>query len=154
MTFLALLFVATSAIADGHVVGVSDGDTLTLLTSDKQQIKVRLAEIDAPEKSQAFGNRSKESLSDICFHKNAVLYVQDIDRYGRTVARVICAGVDANAEQVKRGFAWVYDRYVKDKGLYLFQDEARQSGRGIWSDRAPVPPWDFRKLMKSQRSEI
>lgn len=130
---------------EGRVVGVSDGDTLTLLTPDKQQVKVRLAEIDAPEKAQAFGNKSKQSLAGICFDKPAVLDVQDTDRYGRTVARVVCGDVDANAEQVRRGFAWVYDRYVKDRSLYAVQHDARYNSRGLWRDASPVPPWEFRR---------
>ena len=138
-------------LIEGRVVAVSDGDTVTILTSEKQQVKVRLAEIDAPEKAQAFGHKSKQSLSEICFDKSAVIDVQDIDRYGRTVARVVCSGVDANAEQVKRGFAWVYDRYVKDRSLYAMQDLARQNNRGLWGDVAPVPPWDFRRFAKLKR---
>jgi endonuclease YncB( thermonuclease family) len=136
---------------EGRVVGVSDGDTITLLTTENQQIKVRLAEIDAPEKAQAFGNKSKQSLSDICFKKVALLDVQDVDRYGRTVARVMCADVDANAEQVKRGFAWVYDRYVKDQSLYSIQSDARENSRGLWRDAVPIPPWEFRRYAKQKR---
>jgi len=136
---------------EGRVVGVSDGDTITLLTAEKQQVKVRLAEIDAPEKAQAFGNKSKQSLSDLCFGKQAVLSVQATDRFGRTIARVACSGVDANAEQVRRGFAWVYDKYVKDQSIYGVQEEARTSSRGLWSDSAPIPPWEFRRAAKQKR---
>lgn len=134
---------------EGRVVGVSDGDSITLLTAEKHQIKVRLAEIDAPEKSQAFGHRSKQALAHLCFGKEAVLSVQTIDRFGRTIARVDCAGVDANAEQVKRGYAWVYDRYAKDKSLFSLQLEARENSRGLWVDASPVAPWDFRRDKKN-----
>lgn len=148
-----VLVVALPAVAEerieGRVVGVSDGDTITLLTAEKQQVKVRLAEIDAPEKAQAFGNKSKQSLSDLCFGMQAVLNVQATDRFGRTIARVSCSGVDANAEQVRRGFAWVYDKYVKDQQIYGVQEEARTSSRGLWSYSAPIPPWEFRRLEKN-----
>ncbi len=87
------------------VVGIADGDTLTVLNNERQEIKIRLAEIDAPEKHQAFGTRSKQSLSDLCFGKQAEIIPQVKDRYKRTVARVKCSGVDANTEQVKRGMA-------------------------------------------------
>ena len=140
------LMLALNAHADftGKVVAVADGDTMTVL-KDLQQVKVRLTEIDAPEKKQAFGNRSKESLSDLCFGKTATLVEKGKDRYGRTLARVTCNGVDANAEQVKRGMAWVYDRYVTDKSLYAVQDAARASHLGLWHDEHPVPPWEWRR---------
>ncbi|MBX3646760.1 MAG: thermonuclease family protein [Rhodocyclaceae bacterium] len=146
IVLLSTLFVIP-ALADsiaGRVVGVSDGDTLTLL-SGREQIKVRLTEIDAPEKAQPFGNRSKQSLSALCFNKSAKLDDQGKDRYGRTLARVHCDGIDANAEQVRRGMAWVYDRYVTDRSLYGLQDEARGARRGLWADPSPMPPWEWRK---------
>ena len=130
------------------VIAIADGDTLTVLCRDNQQIKIRLAEIDAPEKSQPFGKRSKQSLSDMCFQKQAEIRPQTKDRYGRTVARIICDGTDANAEQVKRGMAWVYDKYVKDRSLYALQDEARASRVGLWADADPVKPWEYRKARK------
>lgn len=130
------------------VVGVSDGDTITALCQGREQVKVRLAEIDAPEKSQPFGAKSKQSLSDLCFGKAAQIAEHDRDRYGRTVARVRCAGIDANAEQVRRGLAWVYDRYVTDPDLYPLQDTARAERRGLWADSAPTPPWEWRKARR------
>lgn len=126
------------------VIGISDGDTLTALCNDHQQVKIRLAEIDAPEKKQAFGQRSKQSLSELCYKKNADIQVQTIDRYKRYVARVSCNGIDANAEQVRNGMAWVYDKYVTDRSLYALQSEARQAHLGLWSDLSPMPPWEFR----------
>lgn len=125
------------------VIGISDGDTLTVL-HEQQQIKVRLAEIDAPEKTQAFGARSKQSLSDMCFGKTAEVSPQARDRYGRTVARVRCDGIDANAEQVRRGMAWVYTKYSHDTAFPLLEQEAKESRRGLWADPAPVPPWEWR----------
>jgi len=142
---IALIF-AIPAYADftGKVVAVADGDTITVLNG-REQVKVRLTEIDAPEKAQAFGNRSKQSLSDMCFGKIATLADKGKDRYGRTLARVTCADIDANAEQVRRGMAWVYDRYVADRGLYSIRDEARAAKRGLWADVNPVPPWEWRR---------
>lgn len=135
----------TVALIVGLVVAMSDGDTLTVLDGDFRQVKVRLAEIDAPEKKQPFGTRSRQSLGELCHEKRAEVRVTDVDRYKRIVGRVSCAGVDANAAQVRRGMAWVYDRYAKDKTLYRLQDEARSSGRGLWVDRNPTAPWDWRK---------
>lgn len=134
-----------SALFFATVIGIADGDTLTVLNADKQQVKIRLAEIDAPEKRQPFGTKSKQSLSDLCFGKEAKVVPRTTDRYGRTIARVSCAGVDANAEQVNRGMAWVYRQYAKDHNLYILQHEARRLKRGLWTDKSPTPPWEWRK---------
>lgn len=134
---------AITASLIAAVVSISDGDTLTVL-HNQQQVKIRLAEIDAPEKAQAFGARAKKSLSDLCFGKQAEVIPQSRDRYGRTVARVRCDGVDANTEQVRRGMAWVFDRYVIDDSLYAVQEDARNASRGLWADPAPIPPWEWR----------
>lgn len=134
----------TIALVICLVVGVTDGDTLTARCDDST-IKVRLSDIDAPEKSQAFGQKSKQSLSNLCYLKKASLQVQSKDRYGRSVARVTCNGVDANAEQVKTGMAWVYDKYVTDHSLYALQDRVRSKRLGVWSEHSPVPPWEYRK---------
>lgn len=155
------------ALLLGLVVGISDGDTLTVLTPEKQEVRVRLAEIDAPEKRQAFGQRSKQSLSDLCYQKQAKLQVVDTDRYGRAVARVkcgvttrchlvvspssvACGGTDANAAQVQAGMAWAYTRYLEPgSAMPALQDEARTARRGLWADPSPVPPWEFRKARRS-----
>lgn len=144
------LTVAVAALAAqaeglrGRVVGVADGDTLTVLLEHQQSVKVRLAEIDAPEKTQAFGRRSKESLAALCFGRAAVIEDKGRDRYGRVIGRTSCAGIDASGEQVRRGMAWVFDRYATDLSLYTLQDEAKADRRGLWRDPAPVPPWDYR----------
>ena len=130
------------------VIGVADGDTLTVLCNGSKQVKIRLSEIDAPEKRQPFGNRSMQSLSGMCLQKKAKIKPQTKDRYGRTVARVICDGIDANEEQVKRGMAWVYDKYVRDRNLYPIQDKARKSKIGLWADNKPIKPWEYRRQNK------
>ena len=127
------------------VVGISDGDTLTALCASNQQVKIRLAEIDAPEKAQPFGERSKQSLSYLCFDREAEINPLTTDRYGRTVARVNCEGKDANAEQLRRGMAWVYDKYVADRSLYALQDDAKAERRGLWVDKTPIQPWEWRR---------
>lgn len=132
----------------GRVVGVADGDTLTVLDANRAQHKIRLSDIDAPEKAQAFGQRSKQSLSDLCFGKSAEVRIRDTDRYGRSIGRVTCQGVDANAIQVKRGMAWVYDAYVSDKRLYALQAQAKQQHLGLWADPSPVQPWAYRKAKR------
>ncbi len=130
------------------VVAISDGDTLTVRPDDGEQLRVRVAEIDAPESRQPFGAASKRSLSDLCFRERAEIRPQKLDRYGRTVARVKCRGQDASAHQVRTGMAWVFDRYVTDRSLYRLQDEARAAGRGLWSEPAPMPPWEWRRASR------
>ncbi|MFC3107382.1 thermonuclease family protein [Undibacterium arcticum] len=139
----ALLLVCMLPAHAHQVIGIADGDTLTLLV-DRAPLKIRLADIDAPEKKQAFGQRSKQSLSDLCWGKDARYQAQTIDKYVRTVARVTCAGIDANRSQVERGMAWVYPKYNRDASLPAVENAARAARRGLWADKEPMPPWEFR----------
>jgi len=130
----------------GRVVGVHDGDTITILDAGKRQIKVRLAEIDTPESRQPYGSRAKQELSRLVFGKTVTVKAQDTDRYGRTVGRVYADGLDVNAEMVRRGAAWVYRQYVKDQSLYTLENQARQDKAGLWGlpEAEQVPPWEWR----------
>jgi endonuclease YncB( thermonuclease family) len=149
VTLCALLTAPSMADQlDGKVVGISDGDTLKLLTPQRKQVKVRLSQIDAPESKQAFGTRSRQELARICFGKSASLDVEGEDRYGRKLARVRCAGVDAQSHMVQAGMAWVYDRYVTDKSLYQLQQQAQNARKGVWSDPKVVAPWEFRQASR------
>ena len=129
---------------EGRVVGVHDGDTITLLIKGNRQIKVRLAQIDAPETTQAFGQRSKQSLSEMVFNKTITVEKETTDKYGRTVGTLFVEGVDANKEQVKLGMAWVYRKYLHDQSLIPLEETARQSKVGLWADANPMAPWDYR----------
>lgn len=129
---------------EGKVVGVSDGDTLTVLLADKRQAKIRLAQIDAPEKKQDFGQAAKKSLSDMVFGKQVIVEYKDEDRYGRVVGKVLVNGLDVNLEQVKKGMAWVYRQYADDQAYYSAEEVARNQSIGIWSQPSAVPPWEFR----------
>lgn len=129
------------------VIGVSDGDTLTARCETArgfESLRIRLAEIDAPEKGQAFGNRSKQHLAEVCFGKHADVAATGKDRYLRTVAHVSCDKVDAGTEQVRAGMAWVFDRYVANRSLYDVQEAARSAHRGLWGDPQPTAPWVWR----------
>ena len=144
---LPLLLSASPALADirGKVVSIQDGDTLTVVI-DRRQVKVRLTDIDAPELRQPFGTRSRQSLSEMCFGKLASLDVRGQDRYQRSLAQVTCDGKDANAEQVRRGYAWTYVRYARQGSpLYSLEQEAKTARRGLWADPSPVAPWDWRR---------
>jgi micrococcal nuclease len=148
---IALFFPLT---ANAHqVIGIADGDTIAVRCGSSEVMRVRLSSIDAPEKGQPFGQRSRQSLSDLCFGKDAQLQIRDKDRYGRTVARVICDGVDANRAQVERGMAWNYTRYSRDPELVTVQEQAKAAGRGLWADREPVPPWEWRREKNNLRGK-
>lgn len=149
---LALAF-SVSAWADitGRVVAIHDGDTLTVLV-DRRQVQVHLAEIDAPELKQPFGRQSRQSLADLCLDKDAVVREAGRDRNGHTLGRVVCSGTDANAEQVSRGMAWVYRRSAESTSpLYFLEDAAQRGHVGLWADKAPAPPWRWRKGEQRQR---
>ena len=116
--FIFLLLLSCSVQAEtltGRVVGIADGDTITVLDANRQQHKIRLAGIDAPEKAQPFGDRSKQSLSELVFDKQVVVESNKQDRYGRSVGKVLVNGMDANLAQVNTGMAWWYRDYAKEQ---------------------------------------
>lgn len=129
---------------EGTVVAVHDGDTVTVLRGG-EQVKVRLACIDAPERGQAFGSRSRERLAEL-MRKAVTLEVIDRDQYGRTVARLRCAGTDVNLEMVRAGLAWHYRYHCpNDTALAAAEAEARAARRGLWADAHPEAPWEWRR---------
>lgn len=143
--FLLFTLSAQAETLGGHVVKIADGDTLTLLTSSNEQVKIRLAGIDTPERKQPFGNRAKQALSKLAFQKQALVEIETKDRYGRTVGIVFVNGQNVNAELVKQGMAWVYRKYNKDKALYELESRAKKERLGLWLEENPVPPWEWRR---------
>lgn len=150
---------AFTGTVDGQVVGVTDGDTITLLDGQRTQHKVRLAGIDAPEKAQAFGQRSKEHLSSLVFGRQVKVETAKQDRYGRTVGKVLFDGRDANLAMVVAGLAWHYKKYEgeqspADRLLYAAaEQEAREARRGLWLDQVVTAPWDHRAKVRSRREK-
>jgi len=143
----------------GKVVGIADGDTATVLDDTNTQHKIRFLGIDAPEKSQAFGQKSKQNLSDLIFGKTVRVQVLKRDKYNREIAKILLDGKDINLQQVKDGFAWHYKEYQReqttdDRKLYSdSEEEARKAKRGLWFDENPQTPSDFRKNVKLKQSE-
>lgn len=115
--------------------------------------QTRLAEIDAPETNQPWGQRSKQALSELCFQKRAEIQPATTDRYGRTVARVICEDTDANLAQVRSGMAWVYTKYLKDPAVAAAETQAREARYGLWTDAESVPPWKWRHAAKQAHAK-
>jgi endonuclease YncB( thermonuclease family) len=140
----------------GKVVGVSDGDTATILDESNTQHKIRFLGIDAPEKAQAFGQKSKQNLSDLIFGKTVTVQVSKRDKYNREVAKILLEGRDINLQQIKDGFAWHYKDYQReqssdDRKIYAeAEEEARKAKRGLWFDENPQKPSDFRRSKREQ----
>ncbi|HEX4985058.1 MAG TPA: thermonuclease family protein [Burkholderiales bacterium] len=149
---------AFAATLQGRVVGVSDGDTVTVLTAENRQLKIRLSGIDAPEKKQSFGAHAKQTLSRQVFGQPVTVEWTKTDRYGRIVGKIEAGGTDVNLEQVREGSAWVYTQYLRelppeDRRLYLEAErQAREERRGLWHDGDPEPPWQWRREERSHRS--
>lgn len=130
-----------------RVVGITDGDTLTVLDEQNQQHTIRLAEIDAPERGQPWGDRSRQALSTMVFSKTVSVQQSDTDRYGRVVARLFADGHDVNRAMVEEGHAWAYRQYLTDETLVATESRARASRAGLWSvsDNQTVAPWAWRQ---------
>ncbi len=136
---------ASALVYSGKVVRVIDGDTLALRTDQGAVVRIRLSEIDAPESSQAYGRAAKRTLQQLVGDRHVIAQVNDVDRYGRSVARIDRSGVDVNAEMVRRGAAWAYTRYQTDGRFPMWERQARRARIGIWSDPASAtPPWEWR----------
>jgi endonuclease YncB( thermonuclease family) len=159
-SFLSAVFIASLLVAlpshgrelHGRVVGVADGDTLTVLVHH-ERVRVRLADIDAPERAQPYGTRARQSLAELCHERIATVIEAGKDRYGRTVGVVSCDGVVANREQVRRGLAWVYSKYARrDSPLYAIEREARTQARGLWQAGDAQPPWEWRNRHRASHA--
>ena len=148
--FLAFAHAASAETITGLVVGIADGDTITVLDRTKTRHKVRLAGIDAPEKSQPFGQAAKKHLSDLVFNKDVVLECGKTDKYRREICVVMIDGQDANLAMLANGLAWWYRKYQKEqtsqqRADYEAAETIAKAGKvGLWRDAEPTPPWDWR----------
>jgi micrococcal nuclease len=135
------------------VVGVADGDTITVLR-DRTQVRLRIDGIDCPESGQAFGSRAKGFTSELTFGKVVRVRPRNKDRYGRTIAEVVLPdGRDVNHELVRAGFAWWFPKYApRDTELARLEAEAKGAKRGLWSDARPIPPWEWRNAKTTASS--
>ena len=150
--FIISLLASSLAFAEtlsGKVIGVMDGDTIKILTIDKKQHKIRLAEIDTPEKKQPYGQKAKQALSDMIYRKNVNVKVSTTDRYGRKIGQIYLGDKWINGELVKEGHAWVYRRYAREnkQRLLMLENNARKARKGLWalSEAERIEPWLWRK---------
>jgi len=144
--FLVLL-PALSWAWSGKVIGIADGDTISVLR-DKEQVRIRLYGIDCPERGQAFSKKAKQFTSKMVFGKTVEVDHIDTDRYGRIVALVRLDGLLINAALVQEGLAWVYNFYCHlpfCEEWFVLQLKAKDAKRGLWNDRNPIPPWEYRR---------
>jgi endonuclease YncB( thermonuclease family) len=152
---LCLSLLAHAETITGRVIQVADGDTVTVLDSSNTQYKIRLLGIDAPERKQAFGNRSKQALSDAVVGKTVRVDWNKRDRYKRVIGKILLNGNDMNLEQIKRGLAWHYKAYereqdVEDRSIYANAEyKAQRDKVGLWVDMNSVAPWDWRKQKRA-----
>ncbi len=125
------------------VIAIGDGDSLTVRCGEHRPMRVRVAAIDAPERRQAFGQRARQNLAQLCFRQQARLHTLGHDAYGRTLAHVRCNGQNVAATQVRAGLAWVYR--AGDRDLQQLERRARESRTGLWVQKRPMAPWDYRR---------
>ena len=147
MIYVAAFAVASATEVSGIVVRFADGDTFTLLGEGNKQVQIRLAEIDAPENGQPYGNRSRQALTSLIAGREVTVRIQTQDRYGRTVGRPYIGNTDVCEEMVRLGAAWVYPQYVTDDSLLDIEAEARRADRGVWGlpEAQLSPPWEWRR---------
>ncbi len=152
---LPLVFALASVVDgeySGKVVGITDGDTVTVLDGELRQHKIRLADIDAPEKGQPFGTRARAELGEMVFGKEVTVRPATKDRYGREVASLYLGdqGKSVNLRMVENGMAWWYTQYSRDTAFQSAEREAKSGRTGLWADADPVPPWEWRKAGTSR----
>lgn len=151
LTFIVVI-VANAPVTEiitGKVIKISDGDTL-VIEHGYDEIKIRLYEIDTPELDQPYGNEARQALYDLTFNKIVSVTIETIDDYGRIVGKVFVKELDVNAELVRRGHAWVFRRYAKDKSLYELERAARKNQLGLWAlpEIQRIEPWKWRHRKK------
>lgn len=134
----------------GEVTSVADGDTFTLKTITGERVKVRLYGIDAPERGQDYGTKSRQYLNDLCYKKTVEVKVIDTDQYGRTLGVVYADGLNVNETMVREGLAWYYRHFADDARLDSLEQAAKAQKLNIWSMKNPVSPYEFRKKQKAQ----
>ena len=142
----------SAQVLKGKAVSIADGDTFTLLVNGNEQVKIRIDGIDAPEKKQDFGNRAKEYLSGMIWGEMLTVCVTKTDRYGRSIGKVSTPSIeDVGLEMIKAGYAWQYRDYNKEQSYEEAEKLARKNRNGLWLDKNPIRPQDFRKARKNRK---
>jgi endonuclease YncB( thermonuclease family) len=156
---LGLPLCTSAAQVTGRIVGVVDGDTVDLLTPTHELFRIRLSGIDAPERRQPFSDVAKKVLSGLAFDRHVVVTYSKRDRNGRLIGKVLVEGRDANLQLVRQGLAWHYKKYeteqpAEDRKAYAAAEDAARTRRlGLWAERQPMPPWDFRTAKRGRAAK-
>ncbi|WP_261511419.1 thermonuclease family protein [Chryseobacterium paludis] len=155
--FFLMLIGASSLILSqtkAKVIGIKDGDTILVLDQDNNQVTLRLAEIDCPEKGQPFGKNAKQFTSDLVYGKQIQYYKTNSDRYGRIIAKVYFNNDQYLSEKIiKEGFGWWYYQYSDNQNLGVLESKARSLKLGLWSGSGTVSPWEWRKAKRAAYQE-
>ena len=146
--FLLLTTILVAETITWKVISVTDGDTIKILDEKNKVYKIRLNDIDAPEKKQAFGNKSKENLSKYIAGENVRVEYYKLDRYKRILGTVYFKDKDINKQQIIDGYAWVYKKYSKNNEYINQERISKNHKRGLWKDEKPIEPWEYRKMKK------
>ncbi len=139
---------------NGVAVRIEDGDTLVVVNENTKYSKIKLMDIDAPDLKQPFGDKSKQSLSDLCLLKPAIIDERGLNKRMLTLARVKCNNLDASEEQVKHGMAWAEPSEQTDQTIKDLADQARSAKIGLWQDSDPIPPWEFHPVKRAENPKI
>ncbi len=157
LTFSCHTVLANSYVTgelEGLVIHVADGDTITVLTADNVQHRIRLNGIDAPEKYQAFGGKARQHLDNMVYRKQVTVTLFGKDKYGRDIGKIATDEYDdVNAIMIQDGFAWHYAQFYPSSEYAALQEEAQNESLGLWADPNPIPPWEFRKWKKTQQKK-
>lgn len=146
-----LLFINSflfSEIITGKVISVTDGDTVKILDSNNETYKIRLNDIDAPEKKQAYGTKSKENLANYIAGKTVKVEYDKLDKYKRILGTIYFEDKNINEHQIKDGYAWVYRKYSKNNEYINLERISKNEKKGLWKDENPIEPWEYRKMKK------
>ena len=153
LSAILLIGIVINAQVDitGKVVAITDGDTFKLLTQDSTLIRVRVANIDCPERKQPFSKRAKQFTSDAIFENQVELKIIKKDRYGRSIANVFYDDKDLSRELLKAGLAWHFVKYSDDETLQPLEDKAKKDKVGLWVDPKAIAPWEWRSSKKKKK---
>ena len=156
LLLLVPLVSLAASMVEARIVGITDGDTVKALVDGHVLWKVRLAEIDAPEKGQPWGRRARQALARMIFQKDVRIQVHGKDRYGRHIGTIFLGGRDINRAMIREGHAWVYRKYMRDRSLLEDERAARRAGRGLWSlpEASRVPPWTWRSSGHRRKAQV
>lgn len=146
-----LLLISSSAFTQmkGKVVSITDGDTFVILNDQKEQIKIRLHGIDAPEKKQDFGTVAKNYLSSLIYNKEITIDYKNLDRYGRTIGIVFIEQLNVNEKMLEEGMAWHFKKYDKNSDWAALEDKAKEAKKGLWLQPNAIAPWEWRSRKRT-----